>query len=239
MSGFTKLFSSIVTSTIWQEDSDTCKIWVTMLALADAQGFVDATVPGLANLAKVPIDKTRDAIKKFLSPDPDSRSKEYEGRRITETDGGWILLNYTFYREQRDPEERKQYMREYMQKYRKQALTSVNNVNTETGEIVNSVNSCKSPLAQAEAEAEGEKQKKKKNTEAQVYKSLQPEQQKTLERQMTPQERIDYLEEAKQTAESRRAAKKAASDAEYAHRRSRELCESGISASGQENWEQG
>ncbi len=123
MGGFTKLFSSIVTSTIWQEDSDTCKIWVTMLALADAQGFVDATIPGLANLAKVPIDKTRSAIQKFLSPDADSRSKEYEGRRIAEAGGGWVLLNYEHYREQRDPEERRQYMREYMQNYRSKHST--------------------------------------------------------------------------------------------------------------------
>ncbi len=104
MTGYTKVFNSILTSTIWQEDSDTKVVWVTLLALADANGVANATIPGLANLAGVPLAKTIQAIKKFLAPDRYSRTKTDGGRRIMEVEGGWLLLNHSAYREKRDPE---------------------------------------------------------------------------------------------------------------------------------------
>ena len=147
--GYTKLFGSIITSTIWQEDSETKVVWITLLALVeDCTGFVSATIPGLANIAGVPIDKTRSAMAKFQEPDPDSRSQEYEGKRIAKADGGWIILNYAEYRKVRDPEKRKEYMRKYMQEYR----AADNSVN----DSVNNVNSGKPQLAQADAEASAE-----------------------------------------------------------------------------------
>jgi hypothetical protein len=37
-------------------------------------------------------------LAKFLAPDPDSRTRDDEGRRIEEIDGGWSLLNHGKYR---------------------------------------------------------------------------------------------------------------------------------------------
>ena len=105
---FTKLFQSILDSTIWLEDSDTRVVWVTMLAMADRHGFVAAAVPGLARRAGVSLVATESALSKFLSPDPYSRSKEHDGRRIEEGDGGWYLLNYSKYREKFDEDERRE-----------------------------------------------------------------------------------------------------------------------------------
>lgn len=112
MIGYTKLFSTIVTSTVWQEDSDTKVVWVTMLALADAEGRVDATIPGLANVARVSVPNTRRAIQRFLSPDPDSRTKDFSGRRIEEMPGGWRLLNHAKYRQKMNADERREYLRQ-------------------------------------------------------------------------------------------------------------------------------
>ncbi len=112
MIGYTKLFSTIVTSTVWQEDSDTKVVWVTMLALADSEGRVDATVPGLANIARVSVANTRRAIQKFLNPDPDSRTKDFDGRRIEEIPGGWRLLNHAKYRQKMNADERREYLRQ-------------------------------------------------------------------------------------------------------------------------------
>jgi hypothetical protein len=53
MSGWTKLFSSIVTSSIWIEPNATLRVWVALLATADADGLVEGSVPGFANLARV------------------------------------------------------------------------------------------------------------------------------------------------------------------------------------------
>lgn len=147
-SGYTKLFSSIITSSIWCEDDQTRLVWITLLALADQDGVVDASVVGLAKVAGVSVEATEEALCKFSEPDRYSRSKESEGRRIEEIDGGWRLINHAKYRANRDPEDRKDYMRDYMRQRR-----SVNSVNSRK-QSVNSVNSGKPPLAQAEAEAE-------------------------------------------------------------------------------------
>ena len=117
---FTKLFSSITASTIWTEDSDTRVLWVTMLAMADKRGRVFASIPGLANIAQVPIPACERAIERFLAPDKYSRTQDREGRRIEphEEGGGWRLINYVKYRETRDAEETKAYNREWMRKHR-------------------------------------------------------------------------------------------------------------------------
>ncbi len=95
---YTKLFNSIITSTIWSEDDQTRIVWITMLAIADKNGEVQGSIPGLARIAGVPVEACRTAINKFLSPDVDSRTKDDEGRRIDVIEGGWHLLNHGKYR---------------------------------------------------------------------------------------------------------------------------------------------
>ncbi|CAB5225571.1 hypothetical protein UFOVP745_36 [uncultured Caudovirales phage] len=95
---YTKLFNSIITSTIWSEDDQTRIVWITMLAIADKNGEVQGSIPGLARIAGVPVESCRNAINKFLSPDIDSRTKDDEGRRIEPIEGGWSLLNHAKYR---------------------------------------------------------------------------------------------------------------------------------------------
>ena len=102
---YTKLFSSIITSTIWRE-SDTIRIvWITMLASANKHGEVQASIPGLAHIAGVSLDSCEEALRKFLSPDPYSRTKDDEGRRIQEIAGGWLILNHAKYREMASKDE--------------------------------------------------------------------------------------------------------------------------------------
>lgn len=81
------------------EDDATRLVWVTMLAMKDRHGEVMGSVPGLANVARVSVGACRAAIQKFLSPDPDSRTTDYEGRRIEAIQGGWAVLNHATYRD--------------------------------------------------------------------------------------------------------------------------------------------
>lgn len=97
-----------------------------MLAMADQHGYVAASVPGLADRARVSMDACLAALAAFQEPDEWSRTKENEGRRIAEVDGGWTLLNHAKYRAARAVDERRAYMRELMAKRR--ALASVSNV---------------------------------------------------------------------------------------------------------------
>ena len=111
MSGFTKLFNSILASTIWREDSSTRLVWITMLAMADRRGVVEASVPGLADFARVPVQECRAALERLAAPDPDSRSQTREGRRIETIQGGWLLINFAEYRNKLSADERREYNR--------------------------------------------------------------------------------------------------------------------------------
>lgn len=115
---FTKLFSSITESTVWFEPNETRIVWITMLAMADQNGRVFASVPGLAARARVPVEACRVALVAFLSPDPDSRTKEHEGRRIEELDGGWRMLNHAKYRALKDEESQRERAAEKQKRYR-------------------------------------------------------------------------------------------------------------------------
>lgn len=118
---FTKLFASITESTIWDEDAETCKVWITMLAMADRYGQVMASIPGLANRSRVSIERVRSALQKFLQPDPESRTKDLEGRRVEEIDGGWRLVNHAKYRAIGNQDERRQYKAQKQKEYRLKA----------------------------------------------------------------------------------------------------------------------
>ena len=115
---FTKLFSSITESTIWCEPNETRIVWITMMAMADRAGRVWASIPGLANRARVPTSDCERAINTFLSPDKYSRTPQNEGRRIAPIDGGWQLLNYQKYRDLRDSESAKEAKRKWAKKNR-------------------------------------------------------------------------------------------------------------------------
>ncbi len=121
MDTYCKLYSSIITSTIWCEDHATRIVWISMLALKDRDGFVAGSVPGFAAVARVSIEEMRAAVAKLSSPDPDSNCQDFEGRRIERVDGGWLILNHEKYRDKPDAERRKEQMREASRRYRERA----------------------------------------------------------------------------------------------------------------------
>jgi hypothetical protein len=105
---YTKLFSTIVTSSIWVEDDATRIVWITLLALSNKDGEIMAAIPGLARMAGVSVEACEKAIQTFLSPDPYSRTKDEGGRRLEVIDGGWALINHAKYRRMASDEERKE-----------------------------------------------------------------------------------------------------------------------------------
>ena len=146
---YTKLANSILTSTIWMEDDETRIVWLTLLAMADKNGEVQASIPGLANVARVSVQGCHAAIDKFLAPDPYSRTKDDEGRRIEEIRGGWSLINHAEYRNLASDEDRKQKAAERQRRCRDRAMR-----NSDERECHNM--SHQNSQAEAEAEAEAE-----------------------------------------------------------------------------------
>lgn len=118
MPGFTKLFGSIIHSTVWQEPAATRLVWITMLAMSDRKGYVGASVPGLADAAKVTVKECVTALDKFKSPDEFSRSQANEGRRVEDAHRGWLILNYIAFRNLASEEEERERKRIWAQESR-------------------------------------------------------------------------------------------------------------------------
>lgn len=152
MAGFTKLFATIITSSIWSEDDKTRIMWITMLAsINDPSGHIDGSVPGMAAISRMSIEDAEKAIAKLESPDPYSRTPDEDGRRIVREPGGWRVVNATKYRDARDSEKRREQNRESQQRWRERKQ----NVSQRKQDIIR--NNQTSAHADAEAEADKEK----------------------------------------------------------------------------------
>ena len=136
MSGYTKLFSTIVASTIWREPDHVRIVWITMLAMSNADGVVEASVPGLADLARVTVEQCEDALFRLRTPDPYSRTKDNEGRRIADVDGGFLILNRAKYRDKCSTDDRREYQRAYRAEYRKAGRDKARPANPTGGQHV-------------------------------------------------------------------------------------------------------
>lgn len=143
--GYTKLLSRIVTSSVWVEPHTTLRVWIMLLALANRHGIVRGSPVGMTSMARVTREEFDAAMHVFLSPDPESTNKDYEGRRLECIPGGWLLLNFPKIRDEVSDESRREYKRNWIANKRRQLSSSV-----DTKEDL-SIN-----VTQAEAEAEAE-----------------------------------------------------------------------------------
>ena len=122
-------------------------------------GFVAAAGPGIVRMAMADADEGIAALERLGAPDPESRTPDFDGRRLVRVDGGYIVLNFFKYRDKDNT------AAERARRYRlKKALTS-RSVTRDT----NTVTRDSSPLvtnAEAEAEAEAKRQRKKEKAPA-------------------------------------------------------------------------
>lgn len=117
--GYTKLFSSILASSVWQENLPTKIVWITMLALRNERNEVEASLPGLAKFAGVTMEECEIAVKKFEGPDQYSRNADNDGRKVERCQAGWRILNGEYYRTLMSIDERREYNRLKQAEYRK------------------------------------------------------------------------------------------------------------------------
>lgn len=122
---FVKLDCGMLTSTIW-DDYPARSLFITALLMMEPKeyresvdqievrtlnntgwsappdwyGFVPAAGIGIIKRAgDVEIEEGFAALERLGSPDPTSRSQDYEGRRLIRVDGGYLVLNFDKYRE--------------------------------------------------------------------------------------------------------------------------------------------
>jgi hypothetical protein len=102
LSGYTPVFDTVFNGTMcgkWP----TLPVWLTMLPLADWRGHIDMTPEAIAARTGWPIPLLLEGILALCEPDPRSRSKDDDGRRLVrlsdERDWGWRVVNIQKYRE--------------------------------------------------------------------------------------------------------------------------------------------
>ena len=166
MPNYTKLFNSIVTSTIWTEDDKTRIVWITMLAMSDQNGEVHASIPGLARVAGVTLEDCELAIGKLLSPDPYSRTPDNQGRRIAPIDGGWELLNHRKYRmmASKEDEKRSNAIRQERFRSRHASVTDSNGPITHHNGRITEIRDIADTEVKVDSDSDSDSEKKKKTT---------------------------------------------------------------------------
>jgi len=119
---FAKVFGQIFDSSI-AEDYNCRRMFMDLLVLADSDGVVDMTAEAISRRTNVPIEEVTKYIADLQQPDPMSRSKMEEGKRIVAIDSkrgwGWKIVNYRHYRKIRDEEARRSYFRDAKRKQRR------------------------------------------------------------------------------------------------------------------------
>lgn len=94
------LWSSIVDSSLWMEPDYVCKVFLTMLALKDADHVYRGTAFNLARRSHKEEAEVLDALRILSSPDKKRmETQEFEGRRIKAVEDGWLILNGAKYRD--------------------------------------------------------------------------------------------------------------------------------------------
>lgn len=117
---YAKLFSRITESSLMEEPINVRYTFVMLLAIADPKGYAIGTDVAICRRLNMPVNEFKQCVEILMRPDPDSNSKEEEGRRVILSDGerGYKIVNYLTYREIKDQQERREYMKEYMRSYR-------------------------------------------------------------------------------------------------------------------------
>lgn len=85
---------------------------------AGTYGLVEAAGPCIAHEAGMKPEEGLKALERLGAPDEFSRSEDFQGRRLVRVNHGYLVLNYMHYRETRDEDVKRQYMRDYMAKRR-------------------------------------------------------------------------------------------------------------------------
>ena len=147
MGMYAKLMSRITESSLMEEELPVRYVFMMLLAIADPHGYVVGTDIAIARRLNIDVPLFKKCLCELMKEDPDSNSKEHEGRRVIDSDceRGYFLVNYVKYRDTRDEEDRRNYMREYMRKRR-----GAKDVST-----VNSGKQRKPRLAKEEVEVQG------------------------------------------------------------------------------------
>lgn len=131
---YTPVFRDLLTSSLWATATPATRcVWIALMLSADPEGYIPTSIPGLALTARVTIEEAREAVRLLTEPDPDSRTKTDEGRRLREVDHGFFIINFTAWRERAVQEAEKARKRNWAHMNRKRAANDNGHVDASSG----------------------------------------------------------------------------------------------------------
>lgn len=125
MNSWTPLWSQVVDSSLWEEKPTVRVLFVTMIALKDADHVCRVDAYRLHKRANISEEETVEALKILESPDKKRKllKQEFEGRRIQPVEDGWLILNGQKYRSMIQKFKRREYKNEWQKKKRSRPVT--------------------------------------------------------------------------------------------------------------------
>lgn len=94
-----------------------------LIVLCDKRGIIDMTAEAIARRTTIPLEMIEQGLSALQEPDEQSRTPTEEGRRIKllspNRTWGWQIINYEYYRQLRNEDERRDYHRQYYHTERK------------------------------------------------------------------------------------------------------------------------
>jgi hypothetical protein len=154
---YSKLFSSIVHSSLWTEEDHVRLLFVTLLAIADREGYIYGSRMGLERLANIG-NHDRDPWQVLMEPDGDSsdlmRNPENEGRRIEQVPGGFRILNFLYYRGLRNEDDRRKTNREAKQRERARIKLAQQSASVNQGQPASAKVSQSLPISDADTDTD-------------------------------------------------------------------------------------
>jgi aromatic ring-cleaving dioxygenase len=104
---------------------DTAYVFIAMIVLSDENGILKHTAESLSRVICKDVESVKRAVTHLESEDPESNLKAHEGRRIVrlhelneDETRGWLVVNKSHYRDQKDLEEIRTQTRERVRRFR-------------------------------------------------------------------------------------------------------------------------
>ncbi len=131
-----KIFSSMYEGSMVGAGPVVFAVWGYCIAKADVDGTLllnPALLAPIIGTSRVDIEG---AINYLLKPDPHSKNPEHEGRRLLHQSGyQYFVVSHEHYRDMKNNEDRREYMREYMRKKREKQDVNINKINTKLTKV--------------------------------------------------------------------------------------------------------
>lgn len=100
--GYTPAFDTIYTGTLYGK-WPTAAVWASLIPLIDSKGEINLSPEAISGMTGWPLELLVKGLAALEEPDPRSRSKAEDGRRLVrldpDRDWGWRVVNHGIYRE--------------------------------------------------------------------------------------------------------------------------------------------